>query len=186
MTATAHQRGNKIYYDGTTWRYTSDKTPIATEKPCVRCGQIPTPEGHDACLGHIEGAISVCCGHGIEEPYTVYAKHREYSPLFLALLILPDRVALDPITDDLAAKYNLRHGQRLPFSSGWVVEARPGSIYEKLIPTEWRWVSDVVADLDGRMVISGAAVIAELPVKKTGYQAYRGLAKRRRGRKRTA
>ena len=29
----------------------------------------PTPEGHDACIGHIDGAVSACCGHGMEKGY---------------------------------------------------------------------------------------------------------------------
>jgi len=33
---------------------------------------MPTPEGYDHCLGHIDGAVSACCGHGVEDPYVVY------------------------------------------------------------------------------------------------------------------
>ena len=33
---------------------------------------MPTKEGYDACLGHIDGAKSACCGHGVEEPYVLY------------------------------------------------------------------------------------------------------------------
>ena len=29
----------------------------------------PTKEGYDACLGYIEGAMSACCGHGVEKGY---------------------------------------------------------------------------------------------------------------------
>jgi len=24
---------------------------------------------YDACLGHIDGATSACCGHGVKQPY---------------------------------------------------------------------------------------------------------------------
>ncbi len=31
---------------------------------CDHCGLPDTPEGHDACLGTIPGAMNACCGHG--------------------------------------------------------------------------------------------------------------------------
>jgi len=39
------------------------------EKPCKRCGKMPTEEGYDACLGYIEGYESACCGHGVGPKY---------------------------------------------------------------------------------------------------------------------
>ena len=42
------------------------------ERPCTRCGRMPNKGGSDACLGHIEGYSSMCCGHGKEEEYAVY------------------------------------------------------------------------------------------------------------------
>jgi len=63
---TSYSRGHKIYYDGKDWRY-SDNNEIDTgNRPCVRCGKKPTPEGYDACLGFIEGVNSACCGHGVQ------------------------------------------------------------------------------------------------------------------------
>ncbi len=38
---------------------------------CIRCGEPPTSEGHDACLGYIPGIKSACCGHGVEAAYEV-------------------------------------------------------------------------------------------------------------------
>ena len=35
-------------------------------------GTHPTKEGYDACLGHIDGAIHACCGHGAEKGYIMY------------------------------------------------------------------------------------------------------------------
>jgi hypothetical protein len=32
---------------------------------------MPTAEGYDACLGHIEDAVSACCGHGVGSSYVV-------------------------------------------------------------------------------------------------------------------
>lgn len=71
---TSYCRGWEIYYDGFTWRYKDNNKTIEEEKrPCKRCGKLPTVEGYDACLGKIEGAISACCGHGVEEPFIIWA-----------------------------------------------------------------------------------------------------------------
>lgn len=67
MTARAHHRGHIIEWTGAAWTY-ADGAPLDPLKPCVQCGQCPTPEGYDACLGYIQGASSVCCGHGVENP----------------------------------------------------------------------------------------------------------------------
>jgi len=70
MSARSHTRGNEIYYDGNTWRYSDNGNPLQSEtRPCIRCGKRPTEEGHDACLGHLEGKDSACCGHGIAEGF---------------------------------------------------------------------------------------------------------------------
>lgn len=37
---------------------------------------MPTKEGYDACLGHIAGVKSACCGHGVEEPFVIPNKSR--------------------------------------------------------------------------------------------------------------
>jgi hypothetical protein len=37
---------------------------------CSECHQW-VPEGHDLCLGEIEGVSHACCGHGVCEPYVV-------------------------------------------------------------------------------------------------------------------
>lgn len=71
MTVTTHSRGHIIYWDDKEqiWRYMDDDTPAEIERPCVRCGRMPTPDGYDACLGYVEGASSACCGHGVESGY---------------------------------------------------------------------------------------------------------------------
>lgn len=61
-----YNRGNPIEYRNGQWVY-ADGVPLSQEeRPCTRCGRMPTPEGYDACLGYIEGATSACCGHGVE------------------------------------------------------------------------------------------------------------------------
>ena len=70
---TAHFRGHDIYWDGNEWRYVdNNETTKGNERPCKRCGRMPTAEGYDACLGCIHGNVtSACCGHGVEEGYMV-------------------------------------------------------------------------------------------------------------------
>ena len=67
----SHSRGWEIYYDGINWRYSDTNEIMNDTRPCKKCGRSPTKEGYDACLGHIEGAKSACCGHGVEKTYIV-------------------------------------------------------------------------------------------------------------------
>ncbi|MDR2830700.1 MAG: hypothetical protein LBB45_06685 [Methanobrevibacter sp.] len=46
--------------------YTDTKEPVKDLRPCTRCGRLPTPEGYDSCIGYVEEAKYVCCGHGKE------------------------------------------------------------------------------------------------------------------------
>jgi len=67
MSVLSQSRGHSIFYDGNDWRYVDNGNLLQNEeRACVRCGKHPTPEGFDACMGHIKNAVSVCCGHGVE------------------------------------------------------------------------------------------------------------------------
>jgi hypothetical protein len=46
-----------------------DVDPETFERPCVRCEQYATPDGHDACIAGLPGVSNACCGHGIDPPY---------------------------------------------------------------------------------------------------------------------
>ena len=72
--ATSYSRGHKTYYDWDTknWRYSDNNEIVNDTRPCKKCGCSPTKEGYDACLGHIDGAIHACCGHGAEKGYIMY------------------------------------------------------------------------------------------------------------------
>ena len=67
----AHVRGWPIAWNGAEWVYFDTLKPIDDTRPCKRCGRKPTPEGHDACLGHVDGVSSACCGHRVEPAYSV-------------------------------------------------------------------------------------------------------------------
>lgn len=72
--ATSYSRGNEIYYDYDTgnWRYSDNNEIVNDNRPCKKCGCKPTKEGYDACLGHIDGALHACCGHGADKGYIMY------------------------------------------------------------------------------------------------------------------
>jgi hypothetical protein len=70
---TSHIRGHEIFFDNDQreFLYSDSLGTIRADRACNHCGKQPTPEGYDACLGHIEGAVSACCGHGIDEKFVI-------------------------------------------------------------------------------------------------------------------
>jgi hypothetical protein len=68
---TSYSRGHKIEYVNKKWVYSDDKQLFDDSRPCKRCGRMPTKDGYDACLGHVDGIASACCGHGVELPYVI-------------------------------------------------------------------------------------------------------------------
>ena len=38
-------------------------------RPCAKCKEYPTEEGHDACLGTLGNVMNACCGHGKHDDY---------------------------------------------------------------------------------------------------------------------
>lgn len=75
MSSRSHWRGHPIIYDGGRWLYADTGLPVQLhpDRPCGHCGAPNTPEGHDACLGTIPGALNACCGHGsTAEAYIQY------------------------------------------------------------------------------------------------------------------
>lgn len=70
--ATAFTWGHKMVFNHYiySWVYADDGSPVdeAYPRQCIRCGKFPNPDGSDACLGHIGGVVSACCGHGVEKP----------------------------------------------------------------------------------------------------------------------
>jgi hypothetical protein len=73
-----HRRGHPIvkYADGR-WRWAATGRWLRLgsnphDPPCASCGLPPTDDGHDPCLGPIDGARSACCGHGAVPGYIAY------------------------------------------------------------------------------------------------------------------
>lgn len=59
--------GHLVEYHEGDWYYIDNHEPLAI-RACPRCGRPPTKEGYDPCIGHVKGAKSVCCGHGVHPP----------------------------------------------------------------------------------------------------------------------
>jgi len=86
MATTSYYHGHLIEWRDGKWVY-EDAGDDATEpRPCPRCGELPTPEGHDACLGEIPGALYACCGHGVEAGYII-VERREYDGTVVPLAL---------------------------------------------------------------------------------------------------
>ena len=78
MAIRSYYRGHPIIFRGRRWYFDEGKQDMRVvdnhKIPCALCGEPPTPEGHDACLGHIEGAQFACCGHGVHDGYIKWRK----------------------------------------------------------------------------------------------------------------
>ena len=66
-----HYRGHQIWFDDSTevWRYTDDNSPVQgnwENRPCGKCGEMFTTDGHDPCIANLPGVMNACCGHGNE------------------------------------------------------------------------------------------------------------------------
>ena len=64
----SYDRGHEIYFKKGFWYYIDNDEILSNDRSCKRCGRAPTKEGYDACVGHLENASSICCGHGVSEP----------------------------------------------------------------------------------------------------------------------
>lgn len=86
MTVFAYSRGHKITTvgsctDATDWRWADDGAPIhGNDRPCARCGRMPTINGHDACLADIPDVVAACCGHGVQTSYMILEDGTHISP----------------------------------------------------------------------------------------------------------
>ena len=70
MAVTSFVRGHRVVWDDPNWVY-EDGVVVDLTRACADCGEPPTPEGFDACLGPIPGVHSACCGHGVGKPYAI-------------------------------------------------------------------------------------------------------------------
>ena len=73
MTARAFSRGWPVEWveAGQRWIWSDTGQPLDIRRVCRQCGQPPTADGYDACLGYLEGVTAACCGHGVTEPVVV-------------------------------------------------------------------------------------------------------------------
>jgi hypothetical protein len=72
MTVRSYSRGHEIIFKNNEWVYADTLKSIKKERPCKKCGERPTKEGFDACIGNLgKDIISACCGHGVEKSYVL-------------------------------------------------------------------------------------------------------------------
>ena len=58
--------GHDIYFnDVKGWLYL-DGISVKENRPCIKCNQKETKDGHDPCISNLPGVINACCGHGKE------------------------------------------------------------------------------------------------------------------------
>ena len=73
-------KGYKAEYDYAKqdWFYTdTGKSATLHPRPCKKCGNNPTEEGFDHCLGNLgENVVSACCGHGAKKGYILFKDGR--------------------------------------------------------------------------------------------------------------
>lgn len=73
--ATSYDRGHKIKYNhGDNYWYFIDngERVEGSNRPCKRCGELATEDGHDACLANLPGVMNACCGHGDGRGYIMF------------------------------------------------------------------------------------------------------------------
>ena len=65
---TSQHRGHKtiLTFLGTEIYEDILKPVKGNERPCVKCGKMPSKKGHDACMKNINSLQHGCCGHGVK------------------------------------------------------------------------------------------------------------------------
>ena len=66
------EMGALYYKDGEMVHYDRKNKKVSNPRPCPKCKKLPTPEGHDACLGNLPGVEEACCGHGKGGGYILF------------------------------------------------------------------------------------------------------------------
>ncbi|TRZ80523.1 hypothetical protein D4R86_04185 [bacterium] len=67
---TSHRNGHKIIWNNTKRNWCYENGEVAKkDRPCPKCGRLPTKEGHDHCIANLPGVKNACCGHGITDGY---------------------------------------------------------------------------------------------------------------------
>ena len=82
MVARSLHRGHKIWFDESSqlWRYEDDDLAVKdnwTARPCNKCGESFTKDGHDPCIANLPCVMNACCGHGDDSSAYVQFKSGE-------------------------------------------------------------------------------------------------------------
>ncbi len=65
---TSKYRGYDIHFIYDYWIYSGTKQKVSknVNRTCGHYGKPQTENGHDGCIGTIDGVMNACCGHGVE------------------------------------------------------------------------------------------------------------------------
>jgi len=90
--------GHKIYCKNKKWYYEEDDTPTTKAKPCPKCKEFPTKEGHDPCIANLPDVSAACCGHGTEPGYVQVFNGNNYIAMSLDEYYANKKLYMDPMT----------------------------------------------------------------------------------------
>lgn len=75
MTAKSYEKGHEMNYNSedSYWYFVDNGEHVeGSNRPCKRCGELATENGHDACLANLPGVMNACCGHGDGRGYIMF------------------------------------------------------------------------------------------------------------------
>ena len=82
MVATSHHRGHAMWFDESVkeWRYMDGALVKENwqHRPCGKCGEHFTSDGHDPCIANLPNVQNACCGHGNESDAYIQFCDRRY------------------------------------------------------------------------------------------------------------
>ena len=168
MTTTGYARGHKIEYaeKSKEWVYSDTKEIVdGNDRPCVCCGKMPTPEGYDACLGHLDGVDFACCGHGVERGYKMI--NGERYTMEIKQIIPKDCIGRELRIGDTIVYYmnSRKHpSKRIIYETGMVVNR-----LKKYVPyIKTHLVNDSMSNYDHKITnMKNVVLIRHKPIEGT-------------------
>ena len=153
--------GHLVHYDESNmkYHYADNHEPVSdvdllgvNYRPCPRCGNKPTVEGHDACMGKLPGVEAACCGHGISDNHThtyvkftdgtVLREHEAEAYFKIMSLRQTSEKDIKNLEKEVRIKYELKQRASKAFKTinGLVLEFKD----QKLTPTKMEEIKEVI------------------------------------------
>lgn len=79
--ATSYEKGHEMKYnhEDEYWYFIDNGERVeGSNRPCKRCGELATEDGHDACMANLPGVVNACCGHGDGPGYIMFDDGRTF------------------------------------------------------------------------------------------------------------